>query len=327
MRKRTKLKHVLRPWLRPLAWPLQAAALAGFWGVCRLLPVAWAGAFGRGLLRSLGPLTPWHEHLCLNLAAVAGEAGRERIDALARAAWGNFGATLAEYPHLGEIVARRPERHIELRIDPAVVAARDQGRPMIFLTAHLGNWEVATMAARSIGVPLSVVYAPQANPLLDRMVQRFRRPLRCGLIANAAGARPLVAEVRAGRSIGMLADLRVDHGEPVPFFGHPTLTTLVPARLAAKFRCPLVPVRVERLDGARFRITAYPPIRPADEAADEQARALSMMARFNQLLESWIREQPEGWQCLKRRWKQHPAPPAARPVAAPLGKERRYGVR
>jgi KDO2-lipid IV(A) lauroyltransferase len=112
----------------------------------------------------------------------------------------------------------------------------------------------------------------------------------------------LVAELVAGRSLGLLADLRVDGGEPIPFFGQMVSTTLVPARLALKFGCPLVPLRVERLGPARFRATAHRPIRPDDESADPLAQARSMMRQFNALLESWIREQPAGWQCLKRRW-------------------------
>jgi KDO2-lipid IV(A) lauroyltransferase len=134
------------------------------------------------------------------------------------------------------------------------------------------------------------------------MVQRHRRALGCGFVTNEAGARPLLAELLAGRSLGLLADLRVDNGEPLPFFGQAARTTLVPARLALKFGCPLVPMRVERLGGARFRATAHAPIRPEDESVDPAQQARSMMRQFNELLETWIREQPAGWQCLKRRW-------------------------
>jgi KDO2-lipid IV(A) lauroyltransferase len=136
-------------------------------------------------------------------------------------------------------------------------------------------------------------------------------------VTNEAGARPLVAELVAGRSLGLLADLRVDGGEPIPFFGQMVQTTLVPARLALKFGCPLVPMRVERLGGARFRATAHPPIRPDDESADPLGQARSMMRQVSALFEGWIREQPAGWQCLKRRWskdRRRRAPGAASPL-------------
>ena len=317
MNQRTRRKHLLRPLRRRLGWPLEALALAAFWQICALLPAERASALGRGLMRVVGPRLPWHRSLHANLAVAFAAGGPARIEALARDAWGNFGATLAEYPHLIDIGRRRFHQHIDLVLCPEVAARCKAGLPSVFVTGHLGNWELAAAAAASTGVPLSAVYAKQANPLTDWMVQRRRRALGCGFVTNEAGARPLLAELAAGRSLGLLADLRVDSGEPIPFFGQAVQTTLVPARLALKFGCPLVPLRVERLGGVRFRVTAHPPIRPEDESAGPLEQARSMMRAFNALLESWIREQPDGWQCLKRRWNKsrvRRAPGAAGPL-------------
>lgn len=95
----------------------------------------------------------------------------------------------------------------------------------------------------------------------------------------------------AGRSLGLLVDLMVKNGERVPFCGRDTTTTLVPARLALKVGCPLVPVRVERVRPAHLRVTVYDPVSPHDGiATDLQARR--MMARINALFESWIVARP-----------------------------------
>ena len=93
-------------------------------------------------------------------------------------------------------------------------------------------------------------------------MQRRRRELGCGFLAADDSIRPLLNELRAGRSIGLLVDLRVESGEPVPFCGHDTATTTVPARLALKFGCPLVPVRVERIRPAHLRVTVYDLVLP-----------------------------------------------------------------
>jgi KDO2-lipid IV(A) lauroyltransferase len=316
---RKRRKPDLRPSRRWLVWPLQALALAIFWQICGLLPAERASTFGRRLLRALGPWLPWHRSLRANLAVACADASPARIEELARNAWGNFGATLAEYPHLAAIAGPRFREHVDLVLCPEVAAHCARGLPAIFLTAHLGNWELVGAAGASSGVPLSAVYSRQANPLIDWMVQRRRRALGCRFVSNEAGARPLLAELAAGRSLGLLADLRVDSGEPVPFFGEAARTTLVPARLALKFGCPLVPMRSERLGGGRFRITAHPPIQPEDATADAAEQARSMMRQFNALLESWIREQPDGWQCLKRRWNKDRARRAAA-VADPVAR-------
>jgi KDO2-lipid IV(A) lauroyltransferase len=69
-----------------------------------------------------------------------------------------------------------------------------------------------------------------------------------------------------------------------------------------KFGCPLVPILVERLEGIRFRVVAYPPIRSRDATAGAAQQASDMMQQFNHLLEGWIQARPAAWQCLKRRW-------------------------
>jgi KDO2-lipid IV(A) lauroyltransferase len=253
------------------------------------------------MMRVVGPWLRWHAQLRGNLAVACPQASHQTLEALAREAWGNFGATLAEYPHLADIAGRNFDRHVELVVDPEVDRRVKAGQPLVCITAHLGNWEVSAAAGAATG-PFTAVYARQANPLIDRMVQRRRRELGCGFVPNDVGARPLLAELAAGRSLGLLADLRVDSGELVPFFGEPAPTTLVPARLALKFGYPLVPIRVERLPGARFRVTAYPPIRSHDSAANATEQARDMMQQFNQLLGTWIQQRPDAWQCLKRRW-------------------------
>jgi KDO2-lipid IV(A) lauroyltransferase len=324
MARRRKLRHVLRP-LRRLVWPLQAGVLATFWAVCRGLPAARASALGRRTLRLLGPRLRWHAQLRANLALTSPQASGDELEILTRDAWGNFGATLAEYPQFGNIGARDFARHIEIVVDPEVERWLESRRPLVFVTAHLGNWEIAAAAAAAAAGPLTAVYAKQANPLIDWMVQRMRRPLRCGFVSNDAGARPLLAELAAGRSIGVLADLRVDNGEPLTLFGETAPTTLVPARLALKFGCPLVPILVERLGHARFRVIAHAPIRSRDQGVSAAQQARDMMQQFNDLLERWIAAQPAAWQCLKRRWSKDvvrrrlSAPPLVGPGGSPAG--------
>ena len=104
-------------------------------------------------------------------------------------------------------------------------------------------------------------------------------------------------------------DQRVDSGVPIPFFGIDKHTTLVPARLALRHGYDLVPVRTERLDGARFRVTFLPPLRPDDPGADEIEQARQVTRKINALFEEWIRERPTDWWCSKRRWPKDAHPP------------------
>jgi KDO2-lipid IV(A) lauroyltransferase len=76
----------------------------------------------------------------------------------------------------------------------------------------------------------------------------------------------------------------------------------MPARLAQKFHCDLVPVQVERLQDARYRVTFHPPVRPTDTSVDETAQAINMIQQVHRQFEDWIRQQPQDWFCSKRLW-------------------------
>lgn len=153
-----------------------------------------------------------------------------------------------------------------------------------------------------MGVPLAVVYSPMTNPLIDRMLLKKRRALRCGLVDKTAGARELMRHLAAGRSIGLVIDQRVDSGEAVPFFGRPANTSVTAARLALKFGLDLVPTQVERLKHSRFQVTYHEAIKPRDPTANSRAQSLDMTAQINHAFESWIRERLDQWYCAKRRW-------------------------
>ena len=93
----------------------------------------------------------------------------------------------------------------------------------------------------------------------------------------------------------------MNDGIAVPFFGRDAMTAPALARLGLRFRCPIVPIRTERLDGARFRFTVLPPLEMAD-TGDQAADVLTTMTRVNATIESWVRARPEQWLWLHRRW-------------------------
>ena len=122
----------------------------------------------------------------------------------------------------------------------------------MFVTAHVGNWELPGAAASRQGIPVTAIYAPSRNPFVDRMLRLRREALGCRLVSLEEGARPLLRELGEGRSVGLVVDTRDDDGVPLPFFGLDKLTTLAPARLALRFGCELISVRIERLGPAAF---------------------------------------------------------------------------
>ena len=221
--------------------------------------------------------------------------------------WDNLGRVAAEYPHLRKIRVFEPDGRVETRglehIDRAVAA----GRRMIIFSGHIANWEIALLAAVQYGIPVAQIYRAANNPLVDRMIARFRGDAGELIPKGAVAARRAIATLRRGAHLTMLADQKMNDGIPVPFFGRPAMTAPALAALALRFDCDVLPARVERLDGAHFRLTVFPPL-PLPRTGNSHADAAALMAQVNAILETWIRDRPEQWFWVHRRWPDSRAP-------------------
>jgi Kdo2-lipid IVA lauroyltransferase/acyltransferase len=288
--------------LQRARWRAEAGLLHLFWAICAALRPRAASAFGRRFLKAIGPHLGKSAHIRRNLMLAFPALDESARESLLRAVWGNAGAVLGEYPHFKAICHDDFDGHFEFVEKWNLDDLRAGRRHGVFVTAHVGNWELAGATAGRQGIPIAVIYAPSRNPLIDRLLRRRREALGCTLVSLDEGARPLMRELGEGRSVGLVVDARDDDGHPIPFFGLDKWTTLAPARLALRFGCDLIPVRVERLGDARFRLTVYEPVRPDPALASDKDRAIQMMGQVNRLFESWIREQPEQWLCTKRAW-------------------------
>jgi KDO2-lipid IV(A) lauroyltransferase len=118
---------------------------------------------------------------------------------------------------------------------------------------------------------------------------------------GAVASRQAFATLRRGAHLGLLADQKLNDGIAVPFFGRDAMTAPALALLAMRFDCDVLPARVERLGGARFRLTVHPAL-PIPKTGDRDADVLTLMTEVNRTLESWIRERPDQWFWLHRRW-------------------------
>ena len=266
------------------------------------LPIDRASALGGWLGRTIGPRAGISRVAARNLARAFPEMSDAEVDAVIRGMWDNLGRVAAEYPHLGELDIHAGDGRIEVIGAHHVDRLRDDGVGGIFFAAHLGNWEIPSLGATQNGVPLTHIYRAANNPYFEPILQRLRAPIGGTHHAKgAAGGRQLVRGLSRGEHLGMLVDQKLNDGIPVPFFGRDAMTAPALAQLALKYRCPVVPARVERLIGARFRLTIHSPMALPD-SGDRAADVAETMRRVNALLEDWIRARPEQWLWLHRRW-------------------------
>ncbi|HKK22186.1 MAG TPA: hypothetical protein VJ947_00760 [Pseudohaliea sp.] len=297
------------PWLRRLLWRIDFIFVWLLLKVFRLLPLDLASRLGAGLGGWIGPRLGRKHRLVLdNLAIAFPTLGPGSLEHLARDCWRQGGRILAEYPHLDRF-AREAQR-----LNIAVAGANPVDlQPCVIACAHLSSWEVVGSALTRLGIPNATLYSPPTNPYLDRMLLSSRAVLNCELVPRDNSARALLRALRGGRSVGVVVDRRVDDGEDVTFFGHPKASSTLPAKLALKQGCALVPARVRRLRDARYAVSFHAPIVPRNPEASEREQARDMTQQLHDHFAAWIREEPADWLCTKRLWPREtrPAPRAA----------------
>jgi len=294
--------------LRQLLWRVDFALIWSLLALFRLLPVEWASTLGAKAGAIIGRLARRKTAILEeNFRIAFPEKSPHEIKHLAKASWSSAGRVLSEFPHLDHILNDRGDQRLEIIVRDPDLTFRDRNRPAVVVGAHLSNWEMIASALGRLGIVTTALYSPPSNPWLDRMLLESRAALKCELVPRDNCARPLVERLNAGRTVGMLVDRPAGGGKLIPFFGREKSTTTLPAKLALKMDCDLIPAQVERIKGAHFRVTFHPPVRPANPGDCKNDQALDMMRQIHQLFEGWIRQRPEDWFCSTRVW------PKARP--------------
>jgi KDO2-lipid IV(A) lauroyltransferase len=281
---------------------LEGAGVRLLFGLFAALPVRVASGLGGGIARFLGPLIGVETRARRNLDLVMPELDERERRVILRRMWDNLGRVVAEYPHLAGMRFFTPDSPVAIEGLEHVEAARANGRPIIFVSAHYGNWEVGGAAIIRYGLPVVQIYREANNPLVEALIHDIRTGLGAQAAPKgAAGARLVLTALKRGSSLVLLADQKMNDGIAVPFFGRDAMTAPGVAELALRFDANLIMARVQRLDGVKFRLVIDPAL-ALPRTGDKQADIRSLMVAVNARIEAWIREDPGQWFWLHRRW-------------------------
>lgn len=283
-----------------LIWRLEALGFQALFGFLRLLGVERASGLGGWLLRTLGPKTGTQKTVMRNLRIAFPEISEAEREALALEQWDRTGRTFAELAVMDRLT---PEGgRVEVVGMERLHALRDGGKAAVLISGHLANFEVMAAVIMASGLPCQVTYRAANNPYVDALIRQSRERYGIRLFApKGDGTRELMAGMKRGDSIALLVDQKYNQGPEVEFFGKPVNASPGAARLALKFDTVIQPLSVVRLPGVRFRVTAHEPIRVPD-TGDRDANILAGIQAVNRFVEDRVREVPEDWFWVHKRW-------------------------
>ena len=279
----------------------------GVFALARALGPDRSSAVGGAIARRLGPLLPQHRIGLENLRAAFPDKSEAEIRAILAGAWENIGRLGAEYPHLGQLFDYDHYSgeigRIEVDGIEHFIALSQDGKPALIFSAHLANWELPPICAARYGLDATVVFRPPNEPAAAHVLHEIRSQTMGGLEAARQGAAFAMRGVlERGGHLGMLIDQHFTRGVTVDFLGRPAFTNPIMGKFARAFDCPVHGVRVIRLPAGRFRLQLTPALdlpRDAEGLVDVQG-AMQAMTR---VVEDWVREHPEQWLWMHRRWR------------------------
>ena len=227
------------------------------------------------------------------------------MDKLIEKMWSNYGLTFAEYVFLDKFRFNKfQNNHIEISGEKIITEIKNKGKPVIFISAHLGNFELMAMELEKKNINLAAIYRPLNNFFLNPFMVYLRKKYLCkrqvkkGLI----GTRETINYLKNNNSIALMVDQRVGESERYPFFGVPAHTTTIPAQLALKYDLEIIPIYLERRENNFFKMEIQQPIKyKKTQNSDEDKKNITV--EINKIIEKMILKNPSQWIWTHSRWK------------------------
>ena len=271
----------------------------------RVFGIEFSRKFSSFLLSKLGFFFRRKKVIKNNILKVFKDYSNHDVDKLIEKMWSNYGLTFAEYVFLDKFRFNKfQNNHIEISGEKIITEIKNKGKPVIFISAHLGNFELMAMELEKKNINLAAIYRPLNNFFLNPFMVYLRKKYLCkrqvkkGLI----GTRETINYLKKNNSIALMVDQRVGESERYPFFGIPAHTTTIPAQLALKYDLEIIPIYLERRENNFFKMEIQQPIKyKKTQNSNEDKKNITV--EINRIIEKMILKNPSQWIWTHSRWK------------------------
>ena len=214
--------------------------------------------------------------------------------------WSNYGKTFIEYIYLNYF--RKNSNHIEIVNKEIIEDLVKNNKKAIFISGHFANYELMSMELTKLNLRLATIYRPLNNIFLNPFMVFLRKKFVCKnqIKKGMNGVKQSLNFMEKNYSIALMVDQRLSEGVKVPFFNELASTTSLPAQLAIKFKCDIIPIYISRKDGDRFKMEIMKPIKISLNKKNEKDE---ITKQINELLEKLIVRDPSQWILTHNRWK------------------------
>ncbi len=248
----------------------------------------------------IGPLFRSKNLIHSNIKKAIPNSNYEELNKITKLMWNNYGRIFAEYMFIKEFRLGKLKSKIKIEGQEILDDIKKHNKQVVFISGHFSNFELMAMHLENSGIKLSAIYRPLNNIFLNKIMERIRKKYICKnqIKKGIGGIKKLINLKKNNYSTALMIDQRVSEGIKSNFFNNEALTTTIPAQLVKKFKIPVVPIFIERINNLNFKITINKPINFSNETSIK-----NITDELNQILEKMIINKPEQWIWSHNRWK------------------------
>jgi len=273
--------------------------------VFKIIGLKAASKIGSVIGIIFGPLFRSKDITKKNIEIAFGKVNKEIETKIINGMWSNIGRTFAEYVYLKKFKYNKTNfAHIKINGTQYLEEIKNSNKSAIFYSGHFANFELMAMELDKFGIKCVAIYRPLNNFFLNPLMEFLRMKYICPnqIPKGRMGMREIIGKIKNGYSVALMVDQRVSEGARELFFNKPAHTTTIPAQLALKYDCKLVPISLERKEGIKFEMTIHEPYK-IEKTGDDNKDTKSITLEINKILEKMIIKNPKQWIWSHNRWK------------------------
>ena len=268
--------------------------------IFKILGLRYASYFSGKIISFVGPFFRSKVLIKSNILKAHPNLSRDQVESISKKMWNNYGRILAEYIFIKDFRNSKLRNNLEVKGQEILDMIKKNNEPVIFVSGHFNNFELMAMQIEKSGINLAAIYRPLNNKFLNFIMEKIRKQYICKnqIKKGISGTKELLSFFKKKTSIALMIDQRVSQGIKSNFFKHEALTTTIPAQFVKKFKCKIVPIYIERIKSAKFKLTIYKPLVYSDH---ESIKSITL--DLNRILEKLILKNPDQWIWSHNRWK------------------------
>ena len=247
-----------------------------------------------------GPLFRSKKKILTNIKKALPKVDEKNIELIVKKMWKNYGRILSEYVFIKNFRNPISNKFLTVEGQEILNQLKQSRESVVFISGHFNNFELMAMQIEKSGINLAAIYRPLNNIFLNKIMERIRKKYICKkqIKKGLGGTRELLRLFKENYSVALMIDQRVSEGIKVNFYGQKASTTTIPAQLAKKYGCKIVPIYIERINSIHFKMTINKPIHYNKESTIEE-----ITQNLNKWLERMILVNPSQWIWSHDRWK------------------------